>query len=72
MCVQTETVLPIAQWVKPVLIMNKMDLAMLTLQMDPEDMYKTFCRAVEKVNDIIGSNSEECGPMGQRMVRALQ
>merc|ERR1712038_62417 len=56
-CVQTETVLrqAIAERIKPVLFMNKMDLALLTLQLDPEDLYQNFQRTVENVNVIIAT-----------------
>jgi len=65
-CVQTETVLrqAIAERIKPVLFMNKMDLALLTLQLDSEDLYLTFQRIVENVNVIIATYSHEDGPMG--------
>ena len=65
-CVQTETVLrqAIAERIKPVLFMNKMDLALLTLQLEPEDMYQAFTRIVENVNVIIATYSDESGPMG--------
>jgi len=65
-CVQTETVLrqAIAERIKPVLFMNKMDLALLTLQLDPEDMYQAFQRIVENVNVIISTYADETGPMG--------
>ena len=41
-CVQTETVLrqAICERIKPVLMMNKMDRALLELQIDPEDLYQ--------------------------------
>lgn len=63
---QTETVLrqAIAERIKPVLFMNKMDLALLTLQLEPEDLYQTFTRIVENVNVIIATYSDESGPMG--------
>jgi elongation factor 2 len=69
-CVQTETVLrqAIAERIKPVLFMNKMDLALLTLQLDPEDLYQTFQRTVENVNVIIATYGEDGGPMGEVMV----
>jgi len=69
-CVQTETVLrqAIAERIKPVLFMNKMDLALLTLQLDSEDMYQTFVRSVENVNVIIATYGDETGPMGDIMV----
>ena len=63
---QTETVLrqAIAERIKPVLFMNKMDLALLTLQLEPEPMYQTFQRIVESVNVIIATYCDEGGPMG--------
>merc|ERR1712063_167231 len=56
-CVQTETVLrqAIAERIKPVLFMNKMDRALLELQLDPEELYQTFSRIVENVNVIIAT-----------------
>ena len=70
MCVQTETVLrqAISERIKPVLFMNKLDLAILTLQMAPEDMYQTFQRVIENVNVIISTYAEEDGPMGDIQV----
>ncbi|MPC78817.1 Elongation factor 2 [Portunus trituberculatus] len=43
-CVQTETVLrqAIAERIKPVLFMNKMDRALLELQLEQEELYQTF------------------------------
>jgi elongation factor 2 len=69
-CVQTETVLrqAVAERIKPVLFMNKMDLALLTLQLEPEAMYQTFQRIVENVNVIIATYTEDGGPMGDIMV----
>ena len=69
-CVQTETVLrqAIAERIKPVLFMNKMDLALLTLQLEPEDLYQTFLRTVENVNVIISTYVDDDGPMGEIMV----
>ncbi len=58
----------IAERIKPVLFMNKMDLALLTLQLDSEDMYQTFCRIVENINVIIATYCDETGPMGDIMV----
>lgn len=72
-CVQTETVLrqAIAERIKPVLMMNKMDRALLELQLEPEELYQTFQRIVENVNVIISTYGEgESGPMGNIMVRA--
>lgn len=71
---QTETVLrqAIAERIKPVLMMNKMDRALLELQLEPEELYQTFQRIVENVNVIISTYGEgESGPMGNIMVSVL-
>ena len=70
-CVQTETVLrqAIAERIKPIVFMNKMDRALLELQLDQEDLYQTFQRIVESVNVIIATYSDEDGPMGNIMVQ---
>merc|ERR1712168_369178 len=70
-CVQTETVLrqAIAERIRPVLFMNKMDRALLELQLDAEDLYQTFNRIVENVNVIVATYSDEDGPMGNVQVR---
>lgn len=69
-CVQTETVLrqAIAERIRPVLFMNKLDLAIITLQMQAEDMYQTFQRIIENVNVIVCTYAEEDGPMGDIQV----
>jgi len=66
-CVQTETVLrqAIAERIKPVLFMNKMDRALLELQLEQEDLYQTFQRIVENVNVIIATYNDDSGPMGE-------
>merc|ERR1719336_340233 len=71
-CVQTETVLrqAIAERIRPVLFMNKMDLALMTLKLDPEELYQKFQRVVEDVNVIIATygGGDEDSPMGQLMI----
>ncbi|XP_031557605.1 translation elongation factor 2-like [Actinia tenebrosa] len=69
-CVQTETVLrqAIAERIKPVLFLNKMDRALLELQLEKEDLYQTFSRIVESVNVIISTYNDEEGPMGDIQV----
>jgi len=71
-CVQTETVLrqAISERIRPVLFMNKMDLALMTLQLDPEDLYQTFQRTVENVNVIVSTygGGDEDNPAGILMV----
>ncbi|GMF02134.1 unnamed protein product [Ambrosiozyma monospora] len=56
-CVQTETVLrqSLGERIKPVVIINKVDRAMLELQVTKEDLYQSFARTVESVNVIIAT-----------------
>ena len=69
-CVQTETVLrqAIAERIKPVLFMNKMDRALLELQCEQEDLYQTFQRIIENTNVIIATYAPDDGPMGNIQV----
>merc|ERR1712142_371720 len=69
-CVQTETVLrqAIAERIKPVLFMNKMDRALLELQLEQEELYQTFQRIVENVNVITATYNDDSGPMGEMRV----
>uniref|UniRef100_H2YMS5 Elongation factor 2 n=1 Tax=Ciona savignyi TaxID=51511 RepID=H2YMS5_CIOSA len=69
-CVQTETVLrqAISERIKPIVFMNKMDRALLELQLEQEDLYQTFQRIVESVNVIIATYSVEDGPMGNILI----
>lgn len=56
-CVQTETVLrqALGERVKPVVIINKVDRALLELQVEKEDLYQSFSRTIESVNVIIAT-----------------
>ncbi|KAK9456599.1 P-loop containing nucleoside triphosphate hydrolase protein [Dipodascopsis uninucleata] len=56
-CVQTETVLrqALGERIKPVCIINKVDRALLELQVTKEDLYQSFARTVESVNVIIAT-----------------
>merc|ERR1711902_188637 len=65
-CVQTETVLrqAIAERIRPVLSMNKMDRALLELQLGQEELFQTFQRIVENVNVIVATYADDDGPMG--------
>ncbi|CAN0108151.1 unnamed protein product, partial [Ectocarpus sp. 12 AP-2014] len=60
-CVQTETVLrqAIGERVRPVLMVNKVDRALLELHLPPEEMYQSFARAIESVNVIIATYNDE-------------
>ncbi|KAJ7762409.1 P-loop containing nucleoside triphosphate hydrolase protein [Mycena maculata] len=56
-CVQTETVLrqALGERIKPVVIINKVDRALLELQVDKEALYQSFQRTVESVNVIVST-----------------
>lgn len=60
-CVQTETVLrqALGERIKPVMVINKVDRALLELQVSKEDLYQTFARTVESANVIISTYSDE-------------
>lgn len=60
-CVQTETVLRQAMQEKimPVLMVNKMDRAILELKLDGESMYKNFVRVIDRVNTIVDTYAQE-------------
>jgi elongation factor 2 len=49
--------------------MNKMDRALLELQLEQEDLFQTFQRIVENVNVIIATYGDDSGPMGDLQVR---
>src|ERR1700733_11465600 len=59
-CVQTETVLrqALTERVKPVVVVNKVDRALLELQVSKEDLYQSFCRTIESVNVIISTYTD--------------
>ncbi|KAJ3571253.1 hypothetical protein NPX13_g5447 [Xylaria arbuscula] len=56
-CVQTETVLrqALTERIKPVVVINKVDRALLELQVSKEDLYQTFLRTIESVNVVIST-----------------
>merc|ERR1711933_212679 len=58
--VQTETVLrqALTERVRPVLFVNKVDRCILELQMEPEDMYSRFRKAIEDVNVLIATYND--------------
>merc|ERR1712127_193427 len=60
-CVQTETVLrqAISERVKPCLMVNKVDRALLELQLPAEELYQAFCRSIESVNVIVSMYNDE-------------
>jgi len=52
--------------VKPCLFVNKVDRCILELQMEPEDMYTRFRKAIEDVNVIVATYNDEL--MGDQQV----
>ncbi|TRM66129.1 P-loop containing nucleoside triphosphate hydrolase protein [Schizophyllum amplum] len=60
-CVQTETVLrqALTERIKPVVVINKVDRALLELQVSKEDLYQSFQRTVESTNVIISTYHDE-------------
>jgi len=60
-CVQTETVLrqALGERIKPVVMVNKMDRALLELQLESEDAYQSFQRTIESVNVVISTYEDD-------------
>ncbi|KAI9296994.1 P-loop containing nucleoside triphosphate hydrolase protein [Neoconidiobolus thromboides FSU 785] len=60
-CVQTETVLrqALGEKIKPVVVINKVDRALLELQVGKEELYQTFNRTIESVNVVIATYVDE-------------
>nr|BAA23590.1 elongation factor 2 [Schizosaccharomyces pombe]BAA23591.1 elongation factor 2 [Schizosaccharomyces pombe] len=56
-CVQTETVLrqALGERIRPVVVVNKVDRALLELQISQEELYQNFARVVESVNVVIST-----------------
>ncbi|KAG6819008.1 translation elongation factor 2 [Arthromyces matolae] len=59
-CVQTETVLrqALTERIKPVVVINKVDRALLELQISKEELYQSFSRTIESVNVIISTYND--------------
>lgn len=60
-CVQTEVVLrqALGERIKPVLFVNKVDRFLLELQLDKEEAYQSFRRAIESVNVVISTYNDQ-------------
>lgn len=60
-CVQTETVLrqSLAERIKPVVFVNKLDLAILSMKLEGEEAFHRFQQVVEDVNVIISTYGGE-------------
>jgi len=59
-CVQTETVLrqALSERIRPVLHVNKVDRALLELQLDPEEAYQAFYKSIQNVNVVIATYND--------------
>jgi elongation factor 2 len=60
-CVQTETVLrqALGERIKPVLMVNKVDRALLELQLEQEEAYQSFNKTIESANVIIATYHDD-------------
>jgi len=60
-CVQTETVLrqALGERIKPVLMVNKLDRAILELQLGQEEAYQSYAKTIESANVIIATYRDE-------------
>lgn len=60
-CVQTETVLrqALGERICPVLMVNKVDRALLELQLGQEEAYQSFSKTIESANVIISTYNDE-------------
>lgn len=58
--VQTETVLrqALGERIKPVVVINKVDRALLELQVKKESLYQSFLRTIENVNVVISTYTD--------------
>ena len=71
-CVQTETVLrqALTERIRPVIFINKVDRAILELQLDPEEAYQGFVKTLQNANVIIATYNDPC--MGELQVSPEQ
>ena len=73
-CIQTETVLrqALTERIKPVIIINKVDRALLELQVKPKELYQQFSCTTKNVNVIISTyNDAALGDVQPRRVPSL-
>lgn len=61
-CVQTETVLrqALTERIRPIVFINKVDRAIMELQMDPEEAYQGFVKTLQNVNVVIATYNDPC------------
>jgi len=67
-CVQTETVLrqALTERIRPVVFINKVDRAIMELQLEPEEAYQGFQKTLQNVNVVIATYNDPV--MGELMV----
>ncbi|GAV04252.1 hypothetical protein RvY_14560-1 [Ramazzottius varieornatus] len=61
----------IAERIKPILFINRIDRAVLELKLPQEDLYQIFVRISESTN-LIATRSNELGPMDDTMIDPLK
>eukprot|EP00744_Colponema_vietnamica_P000498 GILI01000905.1.p2 GENE.GILI01000905.1~~GILI01000905.1.p2 ORF type:complete len:846 (-),score=343.08 GILI01000905.1:150-2687(-) len=61
-CVQTETVLrqALTERIRPVVFINKVDRAIMELQLDPEEAYQGFVKTLQNCNVVIATYNDPC------------
>nr|KAG5704989.1 hypothetical protein BaRGS_022831 [Batillaria attramentaria] len=66
----TETVLrqALAERIKPVLVINKVDRAIFEKQLEPEELFQSLKAVVDKVNAVVSTYSEDDSPMGSLLL----
>ena len=69
-CVQTETVLrqALAERIKPVLVINKVDRAVFEKQLGPEELFRSLRSVINSVNAVVSIYAEDDSPMGNLTV----
>lgn len=69
-CVQTETVLrqALAERIKPVLMINKLDRAVFEVQLTAEEIYQSVSRIIDNVNVILSTYCGDAGITGDVML----
>ena len=70
---QTETVLrqALTEFVRPVLMMNKLDRSILERQLEPEELYQHLQQIINNVNSLLHIYGNEDGPMGDLTVSII-
>ena len=60
-CMQTETLLrhALAERVRPAIVINKVDRALLEYRMSKEDLYQSFSKTIESVNTVTSTCSDK-------------